>query len=302
MWQPTPYRIPVQLSATPLAPVLVATYPSGMPGRTVPDLRAAPAGSSTTKGVPMNLLLASSLVAAVLLAAVHALSPKLVFLDRVPRSRFLSFGGGVAVALVFLEIIPELAEFQSTVERKVGRSMGILRNHVYLIALFALTLFYTVQRHVQASRQQQQATTGEDKASRTLFWIDIGVVAAKTIIVGYLLVTAQPSLAALALFFFAIGLEFTIGDRGLHRDHKEDYDRLGRWILVAAVLGGWLVGYAAEVPPVGIAVLQSFLAGYIVLNVIKEELPRERQSRTGAFWAGVVVYAVVLLIQQSAAS
>lgn len=246
-------------------------------------------------------MIAASLGAAVLLAAVHALSPKLVFLDRIPRSRLLSVGGGVAVSLVFLEIIPELSEFQATVEAKLGNTAGVLRNHVYLIALLALTLFYTVQRHVQSSRQRRRDAGVEDRASRLMFWIDISVVAAKSAIVGYLLIRAQASLAALLLFFVAIGLEFTIGDRGLHRDHKGDYDRLGRWVLVVAVLAGWGVGYAARIPDVGIAVLQSFLAGYIIMNVIKEELPADRQSSTAAFWAGVVTYSVLLLIQQSAA-
>lgn len=71
-------------------------------------------------------------------------------------------------------------------------------------------------------------------------------------------------------------------------------------MLVVAVLAGWGVGYAARIPDVGIAVLQSFLAGYIIMNVIKEELPADRQSGTAAFWAGVVTYSVLLLIQQSA--
>ena len=43
-----------------------------------------------------------SFIAVTGLALVHALSVKLRFLDKIPRSRWLSFGGGVAVALVFL--------------------------------------------------------------------------------------------------------------------------------------------------------------------------------------------------------
>lgn len=41
--------------------------------------------------------------------------------------------------------------------------------------------------------------------------------------------------------------------------------------------------------------LFAFLAGSVVLNVIKEELPSERRSRFASFAAGVLGYSVVLL-------
>ena len=41
--------------------------------------------------------------------------------------------------------------------------------------------------------------------------------------------------------------------------------------------------------------LFAFLAGGIVLNVLKEELPRERKSRFWAFALGTVAYAALLL-------
>ena len=41
--------------------------------------------------------------------------------------------------------------------------------------------------------------------------------------------------------------------------------------------------------------LFAFLAGGVVLNVMKEELPEERQSRFGAFLLGVAGYGGVLL-------
>jgi hypothetical protein len=43
-------------------------------------------------------------------------------------------------------------------------------------------------------------------------------------------------------------------------------------------------------------VLFAFLAGGIVLNVIKEELPEERESRFPAFVVGTGGYAVLLLL------
>jgi len=54
------------------------------------------------------------LVAASLLALgfmlIHLLIGRLAFLRAIPRSRWLSAAGGVAVAYVFLHVLPELAE------------------------------------------------------------------------------------------------------------------------------------------------------------------------------------------------
>lgn len=237
----------------------------------------------------------AAVAAVATLAAVHVLSPRLVFLDRVPRSRWLSFGGGVAVTLVFLEILPELARSQREVERSVTGVLALLDRHVYLLSLLAMTVFYVTQGVVKRSRGRRCAATGEDTSSRAAFWLKLGVVATKNAIVGYLIVREPRPLVGLALFVLAIGLELTISDRAMHDDHKQDYDGLGRWVLTAAVVSGALVGTVTRVPPLVLALLSALLAGFIVLNVFSEELPQDRQSSLGAFTSGVIVYGALQL-------
>ena len=53
----------------------------------------------------------------------------------------------------------------------------------------------------------------------------------------------------------------------------------GRWVLAAAVAVGWVAGLATAIGEAVIGSLFAFLAGGIVLNVLKEELPEERKSR-----------------------
>ena len=38
------------------------------------------------------------------------------FIQMIPRSRFLSLGGGVSVGYVFIQILPELNEHQELIE------------------------------------------------------------------------------------------------------------------------------------------------------------------------------------------
>lgn len=57
----------------------------------------------------------------------------------------------------------------------------------------------------------------------------------------------------------------------------------------------WSAGAVVDVAAAGLALLQAFLAGAIILTVFKEELPAERQSNVPAFLAGLAIYAVVLV-------
>ena len=101
---------------------------------------------------------------------------------------------------------------------------------------------------------------------------------------------------ALVLFAFAMALHFVFNDYGLREEHKGLYTRVGRWVISAAVLLGWAIGLAVEIPEAAVATLTAFLGGGVIMNVLKEELPEERQSRFWAFAVGATAYAALLLI------
>jgi hypothetical protein len=119
--------------------------------------------------------------------------------------------------------------------------------------------------------------------------------AAYTTLIGYLFFhRLAAGLEDLLLFFVAMALHFVVNDHVLREHHKDAYLRKGRWVLAAAVVLGW-VGLLTEIPKVAIAVLTAFLAGGVIMNVLKEELPEERESRFWAFALGAAFYTVILL-------
>ena len=93
-----------------------------------------------------------------------------------------------------------------------------------------------------------------------------------------------------------MALHFGVDEHGLREHHKGMYTRIGRWVLAGAVLLRWVIGFLTEIPEVAIAVLVAFLAGGVVLNVLKKELPEERESRFWAFALGATLYAALLLV------
>lgn len=253
----------------------------------------------------------TAVAAAVLLAIVHVTTPSLRFLGGTPRSAWLSIAGGVAVAYVFIHLLPELATGEAHISQAVKEGtyggFGFAEHHVYLVALLGLATFYGLERLAKSSRGAQETTTPGSGSARsappdtmtspTVFWIHMLSFGVYNALIGYLLLHLEkPTLAALIFFAIAMALHFVVTDFGLNEDHKAQYRRIGRWVLVVAVFAGLAIGALTRLSDVAIAVLVAFLAGGVILNVLKEEVPSERRSRFWAFALGMAAYTALLLV------
>lgn len=98
------------------------------------------------------------------------------------------------------------------------------------------------------------------------------------------------------LYGTAIGLHFFVVDHGLRVYYKAAYYQYGRWILSFGSLIGFIIGYTTEINELFLSVLFAFLAGGIILNILKEELPEQRKSSFIAFFIGAPGYSVLLLL------
>lgn len=272
--------------------------------------------------------LGAAIAGAAILAIVHVVTPWLRFLGGTPRSIWLSIAGGVSVAYVFVHLLPELAEGQQSLSRAVeglhrGASpglfgavrdfvlgLGFAERHVYLIALAGLAVFYGLDKLAKRSRArthdsealpreghpQEEPGTSDVPTSRAVFWIHMVSFGLYNALIGYLLLHREvPGLVSLAFFVVAMALHFLVTDFALNEDHRHRYRTIGRWFLVVALALGVWVGASAQLSKATIAVLVAFLAGGVILNVLKEEVPGERRSRFWAFGAGMAVYAALLL-------
>uniref|UniRef100_B8HJU5 Zinc/iron permease n=1 Tax=Cyanothece sp. (strain PCC 7425 / ATCC 29141) TaxID=395961 RepID=B8HJU5_CYAP4 len=237
-----------------------------------------------------------SAIFAVCLAVLHLLSGQLQFLNTIPRCRWLSFGSGVSVAYIFVHILPELSRAQADLQKSINPDLAFIEHHVYLVALLGLAVFYGLERLAKVSRQRNQKAGRGDTTEPGVFWLHMASFAVYNALIGYLLVyREQPGLLSLSLFAIAMGLHFVVNDYGLQQNHKCSYHRIGRWLLAAAIIAGWALGSGTQIHPAVISVLFAFLAGGVVLNVLKEELPEERESCFWAFATGAIAYTVLLL-------
>jgi zinc transporter ZupT len=231
-------------------------------------------------------------VLAVVLALAHVLAAWLPAIADRHRQVWTSFAGGVAVAYVFVYIVPELVQYEEVVARMLPLGLG--GKHVFLVALVGLCSFYAVERLALRIRGGA-ARHAPDNARGTIFWMHIGSFAVYNALVGYLLVREFDDTVSRLLYTGAVGLHFLGNDYALEQRHLEEYRRRGRWILAVGVLAGWAIATVYEFPHAIIGMLFAFLAGGIMVNVLKEELPEERKSRLPAFLVGAAFYTGLLL-------
>lgn len=220
------------------------------------------------------------------LMAVHLFAGGLRFLHVVPRSAWLSAAGGVSVAYVMVHLLPELEAGQQAVDEGLS-GLRFLEDHVYLMALFGLALFYWVDL-LTRDGPGLQPSDWRFRANIASFALYNGVI-------GYLIVHREDqSGTGLLLFAVALGLHFVVTDFGLRQRHRGAYDRVARFLLVGAIAVGWIVGEATEISEAALGLLIAFIGGGVILNVMKEELPEDRRSRFWAFAAGAAGYAALL--------
>lgn len=237
-----------------------------------------------------------TLPVALAFALVHVFGNRMRFLQATPRSIWLSFAGGISLSYVFVHLLPELAARQEEAIKQAGAGEnGLFSLYAYVAALVGLVVFYGLDRLVRWARP---GAPEENRAPPVeLFWVHVGSYAVYTVLIGYLLVHREdPDPRGLTIYAVALGFHFIVNDQGLREYHGKAYDRGARWILAAAPLIGWAIGISVSISEVALLTVFAFLAGSIVLNVLKEELPEERESRFWALVAGATLFTALLLL------
>jgi hypothetical protein len=233
-----------------------------------------------------------SAASAAILVAVHLLAGRISFAGGT-RSAWLSFAGGISVTYVFLQLLPELAEGQEIV-RTQWPGLAFIEHHVFLLALAGLGVFYGLESFVRYHRKNEPETAGSE--SDFVFWIHVSSFAIYNALIAYLIVERRHPASDLVWYTIAMALHFVVSDFALRNHHDAIYERYGRWILTGAIAAGFLASLVTHVSEPAVAVITSFLAGGVILNVMKEELPEEKESRFGTFAAGSILAAALLLV------
>lgn len=78
--------------------------------------------------------------------------------------------------------------------------------------------------------------------------------------------------------------------------YRSMFERYGRYILSIMPLTGWALSVFFPERQSEAAVLLAFVAGAVLFNVIKDEVPGTEKGEPKFFVAGALIYAAVLLL------
>lgn len=252
----------------------------------------------------MELSVGGSIVAALpvtaVLAAVHVAAPHIRRFPLVPERATGSFAGGMAVAYVFLHLLPELAAGNEAVAELLGETMRVtplLELSIFVVALAGFSAFYGLERLAHRSGVERGV-----EASDGVFRLHLGSFLLYNALITYTMpLRLRTGIVFALLFAVAMALHFVLTDRGLEEHYQKRFENRGRYALGAGLIAGWLLGWvAAPTSTVVVSLLTAVLAGSILLNVFKEELPAGGRSSFPWFLAGVVLYATLLAVTTAA--
>ncbi len=232
---------------------------------------------------------------AAFLALLHLCVGRLRAPGKTRKAPWLSMAGGAAAAYVFVHVFPNLCAGQNLIRNTNHPLADCFDHHIYLVSLFGLVLFYGLDRLALILRRGPNGPPLSQTS--VVFWTHLASFAVFNTLIGYLLLHREsPGPLDLFWFFTAMALFMAVNDHGLYKHFKYAYQAAGRWVLAAAVILGWTLGLAVEISGEALAVLFAFLAGGVVMNVMKEEIPDQNAGNFLGFLFGAAGYTALLLL------
>lgn len=230
----------------------------------------------------LHLSLEWTLVATLLLAVLPLLIPWVQRNLGEWDERWGSFAGGMAMAYVFLHLLPELDE----AHERIG-------DVIHLLILVGFLAYYGLEHVIH---RQSAGAAAESDTARGMFSVHLTIGWIYT----WLLIYAMPDqLQENGIYAVPITVALILHvlhkQYNLRQSHKPAFDAWGRYVLAAAPIAGWFADFVADAPdPLVSGVLVALLSGAMLHTVFREELPEHPKANFGAFCGGSAVYAVLV--------
>ena len=218
-----------------------------------------------------------------LLMTIHFFANQAKIVGWLWHGRFLSFAAGISFAYVFIDLLPTLERGQPILKNTFGEVIPYFDHHAYVIALFGVLVYYGLQ-------------TPSTPNNNRSFWLKVAGYLLFNLFVGASLADPNdPDIQPLFLFTIAMSMHYFVHDHNVGDDNEGLYTHSVRWLLVASLFFGYVTGYFIHIPAAVIALAVSFLAGGMILNALRYELPKREQLGYPFFVLGSLGYTAILL-------
>ncbi|WP_339183364.1 hypothetical protein [Oceanobacillus sp. FSL W7-1293] len=235
-------------------------------------------------------------VVGVILITIHLLTNQILPSDRIKRDRWLSFSGGIAAAYIFVYVLPAFHEEQASLQDTDDLAM---ESELYFVGLIGMLLFFGIQNIVNRSlnKSEKESDTAQGKViENRVFWVQIIFFSIYNMLISFVVIQSQVQGIQVAFYSSAIGLHFFAVAHDMWRENSEMYNKYGWYVLAAGIVIGWLVGSFVTFNTLVLTIIFSFISGAMILNVIKYEMPEEREAHFKWFLTGAAGYATIVLM------
>lgn len=248
----------------------------------------------------INLGILLSLMGVMTLVLVHLFVHRFRFLSG-ESGPWICASAGVAIAYVFIDILPLLASQQAKLLATPHTGwLRYLEHHAYLVAMAGFAFHYLIAMSRGASPGVHPR--GErDRASSLTAYTSVASLLIYAFLIGYMIGEkwdhgGQPGL----ILGIAMSLHFLGLNHLAYEESPNGYLRWFRYQLAGVTALGWVLGIGTRVSDQVFLLCFSFLAGGIIVVAMSVELPRLRpQARDfAAFLGGMAALTSLLLVAE----
>ena len=209
------------------------------------------------------------------------------------KRRWQAVSAGVAMAYVFVSVMPELEEHRPIVANSAAGTFLDAEKRIYLWALAGFVVFAGLIR----LRSIEQANGTLPKSQGLVYWGSMAGWGIYMLLIGYLLLHREDaSMISLWLYVFAMGLHIFMLDNQLSERFERTYEPWGRVLLVVCLVLGWTMGAVDALPETITSRLFAFVTGGVVITSAHEEMAVEEAGRFWWFTFGAGIYATLLML------
>ena len=200
-----------------------------------------------------------------------------------------SLGGGIAIAYVFLHLLPELNNVHPDLE-KINP----------YITLSGFMLFYGLDNLADklatpTKSNEWDFVKKKSQLAKYDFNLEIGFLFIYNALIVYTLPEQfRLGKVSVILYMLAMLLHVFSNDHLLEEHYLKPFKSWGCYVLGAAPIVGAIADFLIPSSSLISGILTALLAGFILLNVFKKELPDNAKSSFAWFSAGAIGFGIML--------
>ncbi|MFH1591862.1 MAG: hypothetical protein ABIB47_00640 [Candidatus Woesearchaeota archaeon] len=212
-----------------------------------------------------------------ILALTHYLSENFHYHKN--KWRIISFGAGVMLAYLILDLFPRLY---------IG--INFFNNFLFLFVLLGFALLHLIEKYIyqHASKEKKLRDLKETHSIVFfLYYVIIGILLKSIVDIGFW---------GGLLFFLPLVFHTTLGAASLKDIHHTIIKKKSlRLLLSASPVIGVLIASFFVVPVMVYYALLAFISGVFLFVVIREVIPKENKGDPMDFILGMSVYSLLII-------